>query len=320
VPALVVAEVRDGKVTEASFEAVAAARRLEEPVTIVVPGADVSEACGELAALDVTDVVALEHPALSSYTADGFVAALSAYVGQTTPSWVVLPHSYTSRDFVPALATRLGGSLVTDCVAIERTPDGLVLSRPIFQGKVVASLSFDGPPPWLVTVQAGVFGTEGMRQERGSPSVRRHRADCDGVTIRQRPEPPFEEIRRAVNLGDAERIVAIGRGIKDKDRVRVAEELAAALGAELAASRPICDAGWLPMDRQVGSSGQTVTPKLYVALGISGAIQHVLGMKGARTIVAINRDADAPIFDVADYGIVGDLFEVVPAMIAALKG
>ena len=139
------------------------------------------------------------------------------------------------------------------------------------------------------------------------------------AAIRQQPDAPFKEAKQAVDLTQADKIVAVGRGIKGEEQLPIAQELAKVLGAELAASRPICDSGWLPMDRQIGSSGQTVTPKLYVALGISGAIQHLVGMKGAKTIVAINKDADAPIFEVSDYGIVGDLFEVVPALVAALN-
>ena len=137
--------------------------------------------------------------------------------------------------------------------------------------------------------------------------------------IRQQPEAPFQEARQAVDLSQAERIVSVGRGIREEGNIALARRLAEALGAEIAASRPICDAGWLPMERQVGSSGQTVAPKLYLALGISGAIQHLVGMKGSSTVVAINKDPDAPIFEVADFGIVGDLFEIVPAMIEALK-
>jgi electron transfer flavoprotein alpha subunit len=141
----------------------------------------------------------------------------------------------------------------------------------------------------------------------------------DPSTIRQKPEAPFQEAKQAVDLSQAERIVSVGRGIKGPEHLPLAQQLAQALHAEIAASRPICDAGWLPMERQVGSSGQTVAPKLYLALGISGAIQHLVGMKGASTIVAINKDPDAPIFEVADYGIVGDLFEIVPALLEALK-
>ncbi len=158
-----------------------------------------------------------------------------------------------------------------------------------------------------------------MKRGSAPATIDRLIVDFAATPSRQSPEPPFREARQAVDLGQAERIVAVGRGIKAQEHIALAQELAAAMGAELAASRPICDNGWLPMDRQVGSSGQTVAPKLYVALGVSGAIQHLVGMKGSRTIVAINKDPDAPIFEVADYGIVADLFEVVPALIAELK-
>ena len=149
--------------------------------------------------------------------------------------------------------------------------------------------------------------------------MRKASITIDAAKIRQKPEAPFKEAKQAVDLSQAERIVSVGRGIKSQEHLQLAQQLAQAMGAEIAASRPICDAGWLPMDRQIGSSGQTVAPRLYVALGISGAIQHLVGMKGARTIVAINKDPEAPIFEIADYGIAGDLFEVVPAMIAELN-
>jgi electron transfer flavoprotein alpha subunit len=172
----------------------------------------------------------------------------------------------------------------------------------------------------FVTVQVGAFRADAAarRGDAGTPVVPAA-VTIAPEQIRQTVEAPFQEAAQAVDLGQAERIVAVGRGIKAQEHVALASKLAAAMRAELAASRPICDSGWLPMDRQVGSSGQTVAPKLYVALGISGAIQHLVGMKGARTIVAVNKDADAPIFEVADYGIVGDLFEVVPALIAELE-
>ena len=170
----------------------------------------------------------------------------------------------------------------------------------------------------MLTCQIGAFRADSVRRGGAAAAIRTASIAIDAAAIRQKPEAPFKEAKQAVDLSQAARIVAVGRGIKGQEHLKLAEQLAQALGAELAASRPICDAGWLPMDRQIGSSGQTVAPKLYVALGISGAIQHLVGMKGSRTIVAINKDADAPIFEVADYGIAGDLFEVVPAMIAEL--
>jgi electron transfer flavoprotein alpha subunit len=229
---------------------------------------------------------------------------------------VLLPHTYQTRDFAPALAARLGRSLITDCVGVRDSTGGRAFTRPMFQGKLVADVIPLGETPHLVSLQVGAYRAD--QAARGAAPVRVVEATVDPSRIRQQPDAPFQEAKGAVDLSQAERIVAVGRGIKSQENIALAEKLAAALGAELAASRPICDAGWLPMERQIGSSGQTVAPKLYVAVGISGAIQHVVGMKGARTIVAINKDADAPIFEVADYGIAGDLFDVLPALTKAL--
>jgi electron transfer flavoprotein alpha subunit len=251
---------------------------------------------------------------LKEYTADGFVLALEQLIAAEKPERVFLPHTYQTRDFAPALAARIKRPLVTDCTAVKAA--GYV--RPMFQGKLQADIAVDGPH--LATFQIGAFRADAMKSmPSGSAPIRAAGIAIDAARIRQKPEAPFKEAKQAVDLSQAERIVAVGRGIKGQEHIQLAQQLAQAMGAELAASRPICDAGWLPMDRQIGSSGQTVAPKLYVALGISGAIQHLVGMKGSRTIVAINKDAEAPIFEVADYGIVGDLFEVVPALIAALN-
>jgi electron transfer flavoprotein alpha subunit len=202
---------------------------------------------------------------------------------------------------------------------VKAAGGGWLFMRPMFQGKVNADVALEGPAPHLVTFQIGAFRADAVKHGAASAPVRRVAAAVDPSAIRQKPEAPFREAKQAVDLSQAERIVSVGRGIKGEEHIALAKQLAEAMGAELAASRPICDAGWLPMERQVGSSGQTVAPKLYLALGISGAIQHVVGMKGAKTIVAVNKDPEAPIFEIADYGIAGDLFEVVPAMIAALK-
>ena len=230
------------------------------------------------------------------------------------PTHVVFAHTYQTRDYAPRVAARLDRAIATDVIAVKEGP---VYVRQMFQGKVNADIVLEGPAPHLVTLQIGAFRADAVKKGAGAV-VREVAASVDPSTIRQKPEAPFREAKQAVDLAQAERIVSVGRGIKGAEHIALAQKLAHALGAELAASRPICDAGWLPMERQIGSSGQTVAPKLYLALGISGAIQHVVGMKGAKTIVAINKDAEAPIFEVADYGIVGDLFEVIPAMIAAL--
>lgn len=316
---LVIAEQRDGALNRASWEAVAAAQQMGAPVKICVPGAGVGAVAAELAAADVAEVIALEHPALGAYTSDGFVLAVAALLGAEAPSHVVFSHTYQTRDYAPKLAARLGCAVATDCIGVKRDGDALAYVRPMFQGRVHADVALEGPAPHVVTFQIGAFRVDAVKKGAASAPVRQVAAVLDPSAIRQSPEAPFREAKQAVDLTQAERIVSVGRGIKSDEHIALAKALAEALGAELAASRPICDAGWLPMERQVGSSGQTVAPKLYLALGISGAIQHVVGMKGARTIVAINKDPEAPIFEIADYGITGDLFEVVPAMIAALK-
>jgi electron transfer flavoprotein alpha subunit len=313
---LVVCEQRDGVLNRASWESVAAAQQLGGPVKIVVAGSGVAAVAAELAAADVTEVIALDHAALAAYTADGFVAALAALIAAEAPALVVFTHTYQTRDYAPRLAARLDRSIATDCIGVKPGP---VFVRTMFQGKVNADVVLEGPAPHLATFQIGGFRIDAVKKGGSPAPVRTVAAAVDAGAIRQKPDAPFREEKQAVDLSQAERIVSVGRGIKGEQHVALAKQLAEALGAELAASRPICDAGWLPMERQVGSSGQTVAPKLYLALGISGAIQHVVGMKGARTIVAINKDAEAPIFEIADYGIVGDLFEVLPAIITALK-
>jgi electron transfer flavoprotein alpha subunit len=316
---LVIAEQKDGALNRASWEAVAAAQQLGGPLFIVVPGASVSNAAHDLATAEATAVIALEHEALGSYTPDGYVAALAALIAAESPTHVVCAHTYQTRDFAPKLAARLNAPLAADCVGLKPHEGGHAYVRLMFQGKVNADVVLEGPSPHIVTFQIGSFRVDAVKKGGAPAPIRQVAAAVDATAIRQKPEAPFREAKQAVDLTQAERIVSVGRGIKEKDHIDLARQLAEALHAEIAASRPICDAGWLPMERQVGSSGQTVAPKLYLALGISGAIQHVVGMKGARTIVAINKDAEAPIFEIADYGIVGDLFEVVPAMIAALK-
>jgi electron transfer flavoprotein alpha subunit len=318
---LVVAEQQAGRLNRASWEVIAAAQALgggQVPITVAVPGAAADGAAAELAAADVAAVWAVGHEALATYTPDAYVAALAALIAELAPGHVCFAHTYQTRDFAATLAARLDRALVTDVVGVGRAADGRPLfTRPMFQGKLVAEVAAEGPAPHLVSFQIGAFRGDVAARGSGVP-VTAKTVTIDPGALRQTAEAPFQEAKAAVDLSQAERIVAVGRGIKAQEHLAMAEQLAVAFGAELAASRPICDNGWLPMERQIGSSGQTVAPKLYVAVGISGAIQHLVGMKGSRTIVAINKDAEAPIFEVADYGIQGDLFEIAPALIAAL--
>jgi electron transfer flavoprotein alpha subunit len=261
----------------------------------------------------VDKVYAVEHADLASYSADGYAAALEQLIRSINPEYVVFPHTYQVRDYAPKLATRFGRVLVSDAVKLTRT----IAVRQLFQGKLNADFVLSADGPRFISVQAGAYRGDALGA--GSPEVVPFAPELAAGAIRGTAEAPFRESSRAVDLTAAEIIVSVGRGIKEKENIGLVEELALALGGELAASRPICDNGWLPMERQVGSSGQTVAPKVYIAVGISGAIQHQVGMKGSKTIVAINKDPDAPIFEVADYGIVGDLFEVVPALTEAVK-
>ena len=317
---LVVAEQREGKLNRTTWETIAAAQQLawltNAPIAILVPGASVGGVATELAAAQVKEVVTVEHALLEPYTPDGFAAALQDAIGQQSPSHVLLPHTYQTRDFAPKLAARLDRALVTDVTGIKSGP---AFVRPMFQGKLTADIVPQGPFPHFVTFQIGAYRVDGVAKGASPAPIRSLGVTVDAAAIREKPEPPFQQAKQAVDLSQAERIVSVGRGIKEQANIEIAKKLAEALGAEIAASRPICDAGWLPMERQVGSSGQTVAPKLYLALGISGAIQHLVGMKGPNTVVAINKDPDAPIFEIADYGIVGDLFEIVPAIIDAVK-
>ena len=317
--AIVVAEQRDGKLSRASWETIAGAQQAGGELRVALLGSGLDAVAAELAAADSAGVLVVDHPQLGAYTSDGYVVALQQLIASESPSHVFFPHTYQTRDFAPALAARLGRPLVTDVVALKRQGADLLYVRPVFQGKLHADVAAAGQAPHLATFQIGAYRADAARKGTAAAEVRKVAVTLDAAAIRQKPEPPFKEARQAVDLSQAERIVAAGRGIKGQEHLKIVEQLAQALGAEIAASRPICDAGWLPMDRQIGSSGQTVSPKLYVALGISGAIQHLVGMKGARTIVAINKDPEAPIFEISDYGIVGDLFEVVPALIEELK-
>ena len=317
---LLVLEESSGKIKRASWEALAAALRLgpAESITAVVIGAQTEALAAEAAAKPVGKVVRVEHPLLADYTADGFCAALQQLIQNESPTQVVFPHTYQVRDYAPALACRMGEVLIGDVVEIDEGP---VFTRQLMQGRLNASYRHSGNGPCFVSVQAGAFRADGLDSSANAEPapITTFMPTIEPTQIRSKPGEPFRGSEQSVDLGSAQRIVSVGRGIKEAQNLPLVQELAAALGAELAASRPICDNGWLPMERQVGSSGQTVAPRLYLAVGISGAIQHLVGMKGSQCIVAINKDPDAPIFEVADYGIVGDLFEVVPALTETVK-
>ncbi len=320
---LVIVEQREGKLNRVSFEtltgAQAIARETGWTLEAAVVGSGVGEIAKEVAGKKVAKVYDIESPQLAAYTPDAFVAALKPFIADKKPTLVLMPHTYQVRDFAPKLATALGRALVSDCTGYKKEGDKLLFVRQMFQGKFAADVAFAGEPPYFATFQTGAFRGDQVEAGASPAAVETVQADVPASALRNKPGEVFKEAKQAVDLTQAEIIVAVGRGIKEEKNIALAKQLAEALGGEIAASRPICDAGWLPMDRQIGSSGQTVAPKLYVALGISGAIQHIVGMKGSRTIVAVNKDSEAPIFEVADIGIVGNLFEVIPPLVEEIK-
>ncbi len=320
---LVFAEHQARKLTRATWEAIAAGQRLAQDlsasVSAVILGDQVAGLASELAAAELSEVSSVASPLLAEYTADGYTHALRAAIEQRKPRLIVFSHTYQVRDFAPKLAAALGRGFLSDCLSYRKQNSRLAFVRQVFQGKFNADVEFAGDPPHLVSFQAGSFREDSVRRGSSPARVTTLPITLPPEAVRARPQERFREAKQALDLTQAEIIVAVGRGIKAPENIELARKLASALGAEIGASRPICDSGWLPMDRQIGSSGQTVAPKLYVALGISGAIQHQVGMKSSRTIVAINKDKEAPIFEVATYGVVGDLFEILPPLTEAIK-
>lgn len=320
---LVIVEQREGKLNRVSWETLTAGQALAAEtgwtLEAAVAGSGVTNIANEIAAKKVARVYALESPKLEPYTPDAFAAALKQFIASKQPKLVLMPHTYQVRDFVPKLAAAMERSAISDCIGYKKDGAGLVFTRQMFQGKLAADVSFACDAPWFATFQNGAFRGDKVEAGGGPAAVETIKVEMADDVIRNRPQEVFKEAKQAVDLTQAEIIVSVGRGIKEQKNIELAKQLAAALGGELAASRPICDSGWLPMDRQIGSSGQTVAPKLYLALGISGAIQHIVGMKGARTIIAINKDSEAPIFEIADFAVVGNLFDIVPPLIEEVK-
>jgi electron transfer flavoprotein alpha subunit len=320
---LLFVEQRDGVLGRTTLEALVAAQQLAAEtgaqLSAVVLGQGIAGVASEMAGKKLAAVYVVENAKLAEYTPDGYVAALRQAVQKLDPALVIMSHTYQVRDFAPRLARALQTTLIGDCVAVRVAAGRPVFTRQIFQGKINTDVSADAGSPVFATFQAGSFRADKAEASEAAAPVKPLEVDLSGVNIRTAPGEKFQEAKQAVDLTQAERIVSVGRGIKTQENIALVQELAEAIGAEIAASRPICDNEWLPMDRQIGSSGQTVAPKLYLAVGISGAIQHVVGMKNSSTIVAINKDPEAPIFDIADYGIVGDLFEIVPALTAEAR-
>jgi electron transfer flavoprotein alpha subunit len=316
---LVFIEHKNCTLNKTSLEAIAAAQNIGQDlglgVTAVIPCDKDCSLAQEIAGYNIEKVIVAKNEKLATYTPDAYADAWEQVIKAMNPQYVVMSHTYQVRDFAPKLAARFGREIVGDSIRYTHNSGKLTLTRRIFLGKLDADVTLGGEAPYFITFQSGAV--RGDSAEKGTASV--ETMDVNVGDVRMTPEEPFQEAKASVDLTKSEIIVAVGRGIKSQENIALAQQLADVLGADLAASRPICDSDWLPIDRQIGSSGQTVAPKVYIALGISGAIQHIVGMKNAGTIIAINKDAEAPIFDIADYGIVGDLFEAVPVLIDEVK-
>ncbi len=320
---LVVVEQREGKLNRVSWETIAAGQAIAAhtgwALEAAVVGSGVNALASEVALKKLAKVYDIESAKLEPYTPDAFAHALKEFLGKHPAKLVLMPHTYQVRDFVPKLATALQSTAISDVIGYKYEGDKLLFTRQMFQGKFVADVSFTGSGPSFVTFQNGAFRADQAEAGASAAPVETVNVDVPDDAVRTQPQEVFKEAKQAVDLTQAAIIVSVGRGIKEQKNIELAKQLADALGGEIAASRPICDNGWLPMDRQIGSSGQTVAPMLYLALGISGAIQHIVGMKGAKSIVAINKDSEAPIFEIADYAIVGNLFDIVPPLIEEVK-
>lgn len=314
-------QLRDGSLHRMAREAITAGQALAEAVggraSAIVLGSEIGAAADEAAGFDLEQVLVGDHPSLAEYTPGAYVGVLAQAIAQSGPDYVVAPHSYQSVDYVPRLAQAVDGALIPEAVAFAQEDGGLIFTRPIMGGKLVSRVRARGADTTLVTVQSGAFAAADARS--GSASVTALEADFGSVTA-DREILGVEQVGGdQVDLSKADVVVAVGRGVGGADKMQPIEALAEALGADIGASRPVIDNGWLPRDRQIGSSGQTVAPKLYIAAGISGAIQHLVGMKGAGCIVAINKDANAPIFAISRYGLVGDLHEILPPLIEEIR-
>ncbi len=318
---LVIIENNGEQVNRLAWEALTGAQKFAaevgQPVYAAVPGKGVAGLAEEVAGKKLDKVHVLEDAKLENYTPDGYTAALKQLIEQVQPAYVFWGHTYQVRDYAPKLATVFGKVMISDVIGYRMDDGKPVFVRQMFAGKFNADFTFEGDAPYFVSFQAGTFNADELQD--GKAEVETFALDLSGVEIRTEVLDIFQGVKQEVDLSKADVIVSAGRGLKEKDNLKLVFELAEALGGEVAASRPVCDDGWLPVDRQIGSSGQTVAPKLYLAVGISGAIQHVVGMKGSKYIVAINKDPHAPIFEIADVGVVADLFEVVPELTKAIK-
>ena len=318
---LIVLEESNGQIHRMGLESIAAGQRLSDEMGLtagaLVLGGNADGLADQVSKYQLGEVLKVNDALLESYSADGYSEAVKQIIDQENPTYVLFGHTYQVRDYVPRLSAKLNKPFLVDNIAIRVENGQPIFTKQMFNAKLSADVEANGSGPFLVSFQSAAFSMDAAAA--GSASIRESTVQLDTAMIRTKSEPPFQEEAGGVDLTSADIIVSIGRGIGKEENIPLAVELSKALGGELAASRPVVDSGWLPSAHQIGSSGQSVSPKLYLALGISGAIQHVVGMKGSKNIVSINKDPDAPIFEISDYGVVGDILEIIPKLTEAIQ-
>jgi len=317
---MVIAEHRQGELRDITYEMLSKGRELAETfggtLSVVLLGKGI-RALAERLLPRAHRVYLIEDERLEFYNSESYERVLLQFLTERRPHLTLIGHTAQGMDFAPALAVRLGWPLATDCIGIERKDENFTLTRQIYGGKINSEVTFLRKAPYLVTLRSGAF--EGKEKETLSGEVVSLPSPLTDEALARRFLQFVEAAVGEVDITQADILVAVGRGIKDGENIPLVKELADSIGGVLACSRPVVDKKWLPKACQVGTSGKTVKPKVYIAIGISGAFQHVAGMKGSGTIIAINKDPKAPIFSVAHYGIVGDLFKIVPVIKDKIK-
>ena len=309
---LIVLEENHGSLHRLSKEAIAGAQEIGGEVVALAIGQHANVVAGELSSFDLADVITVDHEMVATYNADGYSEVIKKIIEAESPKIIVAGHTYQTRDFMPRVSAGLHIPFIPDIISLSDNS----FVKQVLNAKLNATASSNSDQV-ILSFQSAAFSEENIRS--GSCSSRSFNINLDSTIVRSISEEPFQEAAGDVDLESADLLVSVGRGIEKEENIHLAFELAEVLGAEVSASRPVVDSGWIDSFRQVGSSGSNVAPKLYFSLGISGAIQHVVGMKGAKAILAINKDKDAPIFEIADYAVVGDVLEIVPKLTEALK-
>jgi electron transfer flavoprotein alpha subunit len=311
---LVFVEQRKSEVRKASLQALSEAKRQGGPVSAVLPGSGIGDAAAGLGAWGADKIYVADDPNLGLYSSDGYAEVVVKAVEQAQPIAIFFAGTAMGRDVAPTVAARLGVGAVPDAVGLSLDGETFHVRRPVYSGKAVATVTTAGNTPQVISLRPNVFAAE---EVAGAGEV----VALDGLSlsIRAVVKELLEAAGGELDVAEADIIVSGGRGIKGPENFALIKSLADALGGAVGASRAAVDAGWIEHSHQVGQTGKVVSPSLYIAAGISGAIQHLAGMSSSKVIVAINKDPDAPIFKVADYGIVGDLFDVIPPMVEAIK-